>query len=49
MRQKLTLQDWQKYAAVVCDEVKIKQGLVYDKNECALIGFTDLGSVNNSV
>ena len=34
---------------MVFDEVKIKQGLVYDKNKCAIIGFTDLGSVNNTL
>ena len=28
-----TLQDSQKYVAVVFDEVKIKEGIVYDKNE----------------
>ena len=27
-----TLQDSQKYVAVVFDEVKIKEGIVYDKN-----------------
>ena len=42
-----TLQDWQKYVAVVLDEVKIKEGLVYDKNDCAIIGFTNLGSAHS--
>ena len=42
-----TLQDSQKYVAVVFDEVIIKEGIVYDKNECVIIGFTDLGNVNN--
>ena len=31
------------------DEVKIKEGIVYDKNECVIIGFTDLGNVNNTL
>ena len=44
-----TLQDSQKYVAVVFDEVKIKEGIVYDKNECGIIGFTDLGDINNTL
>ena len=28
-------------------EVKVKEGLVYDKEECNLIGFVDLDSINN--
>ena len=37
-----TLQDNQKYVEVVFDEVKIKEGIVYDKNECGIIRFTDI-------
>ena len=37
-----TKQDSQKYVAVVFDEVKIKEDIVNDKNECVIIGFTDL-------
>lgn len=44
-----TLQDWQKYVSVVFDEVKIKEGIVFDKNECVIVGFTNLGSVNNTL
>ena len=29
------------------DEVKIKEGLVYDKHECKRIGYTDVGDINN--
>ena len=28
-------------------EVKIKEGLVYDKHECKLIGYTDIVDINN--
>lgn len=45
----LTLQDWQKYAVVVFDEVKIKEDLVYNKHTCEIVGFVDLGSVNNKL
>ena len=44
-----TLQDSRKYVAVVFDEMKIKEGIVYDKNECVIIGFTDLGNVNSTL
>ena len=38
----------QEYQAIVFGEMKIKEGLVYDKNECRIIGFIDLGPVNNA-
>ena len=41
-------QEYQAYVAVMFDEMKIKEGLVYDKNECRIIGFIDLGPVNNA-
>ena len=44
-----TLQEWQKYVAVVFDEVKIKEGIVYDKHECRIVGFVDFGDVNSAL
>jgi len=44
-----TLEDWQKYVAVIFDEMKIKEGIVFDKHECKIIGFVDLGTVNNAL
>ena len=41
-------QEYQVYVAIVFDEMKIKEGLVYDKYECRIIGFIDLGPVNNA-
>ena len=32
---------------VVCDEVKVKDGIVYDKHSCQVIGFTSLGDINS--
>jgi len=29
------------------DEIKIKEGIVYDKHECRIVGFVDLGPTNN--
>ena len=34
------LEDWQKYVAIVFDEVKIKEGIVYNKHDCTIV---DLG------
>ena len=30
------LQEWQKYVAVVFDEVKVKEGIVYNKQDCEI-------------
>lgn len=37
----------EKHMCLCMDEVKIKEGLVYDKNECKLIGYIDVGDINN--
>ena len=37
----------QRCVAVITDEIHIREGLVYDKHSGALLGFTDLGDVNN--
>ena len=44
-----TLEDYQKYVALVFDEMKIKEGIVYDKNECKVVGFVDVGGINNKL
>lgn len=41
------LQEYQKAVAVIMDEMHIREGLVYNKHSGALVGFTDLGDVNN--
>ena len=43
------LEEWQKYVAVVFDEVKIKEDIVYNKHTSEIIGFVDLGSVTNQL
>ena len=40
-------EDAKKHMYLCMDEVKIKEGLVYDKDECKLIGYTDVGDINN--
>lgn len=44
-----SLHEWQKYIAVVFDEVKIKEGIVYDKHECNIVGFVDFGDINSAL
>ena len=41
------LEDWQKFVGIIFDEMKIKEGLVFDKHECKIKGFIDLGDINN--
>ena len=43
------LKEWQKYVAVCFDEVKVKEGIVYDKHDCRVVGFVDFGDVNNAM
>ena len=44
-----SLEKWQKNIAVVFDEIKIKDGIVFDKNEYRIVGFVGLGVVNNTL
>ena len=37
----------QLYVMILLDEMHIKQGLVYNKHTGELIGFVDLGDINN--
>ena len=45
----ISLPESRKYVSVILDEMKIKEGLVYNKHSGNIIGFTDLGDVNNEV
>lgn len=38
-----------KHVALVFDEVKVKEGIVYDKHNCRVVGFVDIGDVNNQL
>ena len=39
--------DEHKYVSILLDEMKIKEGLVYNKFSGEVIGFTDLGTIND--
>lgn len=40
---------WKKHVTIVIDEIKVKEKLVYDKFETRVIGFVDLGEVNDQL
>ena len=44
-----SLPEWKKCIAIVFDEVRIREGIVYDKHNSKIVGFVDLGDVNNTL
>uniref|UniRef100_A0A1X7VEP6 Transposable element P transposase-like RNase H domain-containing protein n=1 Tax=Amphimedon queenslandica TaxID=400682 RepID=A0A1X7VEP6_AMPQE len=42
-----SLQEFQKYVGLIGDEMYIKEGLVYDKSTGKLVGYCDIGNINN--
>ena len=44
-----TIPEFQKYVCLLFDEVRIKEDLVYDKHTSQIIGFINLGDVNNQL
>lgn len=44
-----SIPEYQKYICLAFDEVHIKEDLVYDKNSSQIIGFVNLGNVNNQL
>ena len=43
------LQEPRKFCVIVVDEMKIKENLIYDKFSGEIIGFTQLGEINNEL
>ena len=41
--------DWQKYVVILFDEMKVKESLVYDKHSAQVIGFAQLGDLNDQL
>ena len=37
------------YVTLVMDEIYIKNDLVYDRHEGTLVGFVDIGDINNQI
>ena len=42
-----TCEEWEKFVVVLIDEMYIREDLVYEKNTGTLIGFVNLGEINN--
>lgn len=42
-----TCEDWQKLVILILDEMHIREGLVFEKHTGRMIGFVNLGDVNN--
>ncbi len=40
---------FQRFVSLILDEMKIKEGLVYNKHSGEMIGFTHLGDINNEL
>ena len=38
-----------KYVALLIDEMKVKEGLVYNKTSGEIVGFTDIGDINQQL
>ena len=41
--------DWQRHIGIVLDEMKVKEGIVYNKNCCKILGYINLGEVTNQL
>ena len=44
-----TLKPFQKCMSLVFDEVRVKDSLVFDKHGMKVIGFVDIGDINNEL
>ena len=44
-----TLPEWKRHVVLVLDEMKVKESLVFDKHETEVVGFVDVGDVNNEL
>ena len=44
-----TLKDFEKNVLLVFDEVNIRDSLVYDKHGVGILGFVDVGDINNDL
>ena len=44
-----SLAEWQKCVFILIDEMHIKENLVYEKHSGSVIGFTNLGDINNEL
>ena len=45
----MTITPERKYVALLIDEMKVKEGLVYNKTSGEIVGFTDIGDINQQL
>lgn len=43
----LGVEEWQRYVVLLLDELHIREDMVYNKHDGSLVGFVDLGDINN--
>ena len=48
-REGIQMEDAEQSFVVIIDEMKIKSGLIFNKNTGELVGFTNLGQVNQDI
>lgn len=46
---RLSLPDTRKFVALLIDEMKVKEGLVFNKHTGEIVGFTSLGDINDNL
>ena len=44
-----SLEEHDKYVCIVADEIKIKEGIVFNKSTSDIVGFTEFVDINNSI
>ena len=49
VKEAAILEEKDRYVVLVWDEMKIREDLVFDKNYCQLIGFANLGEINDQL
>lgn len=47
LMKEANIQEEDKYTVLVFDEMKVREDLVFNKHSCELVGFIDLGEINN--
>ncbi len=43
------IKEHEKYVCLIADEMRIKEGVVFSKSQNELVGFTDLGDINQDI
>ena len=41
------VEEWQRYVILLLDEMHIREDVVYNKHDGSVVGFFDLGDINN--